>query len=144
METDDLIQRLAQNVVPARQFPAPMARVTLWLVVSLPYIVITVVGYQLAGFEVFLSPDARYLVQQLATLATTVTAGVAAFCSVVPGRDLRIVFVPLLPLFVWLGSVAGKGRDQAPNRCRGLGLACRLGLPSCLGPAWSGAGGCDT
>lgn len=108
METDDLIQRLAQNVVPARQLPAPMARATLWLVVSLPYIVITVVGYQLAGFEVFLSPDARYLVQQLATLATAVTAGIAAFCSVVPGRDLRIAFLPLLPLSVWLGSLAGE------------------------------------
>jgi hypothetical protein len=52
--------------------------------------------------------DVRYLVEQLAALATGISAAVAAFALVIPGYDRRIAWFPLVPLAVWLGSL-GEG-----------------------------------
>ena len=54
------------------------------------------------------SSGVRFYVEQLAALATGITAAVAAFASVVPGSDRRLLLLPLLPLTVWLGSL-GQG-----------------------------------
>jgi hypothetical protein len=51
--------------------------------------------------------DPAFVTEQLAALATGVTAGIAAFASVVPGFRRRVLLLPLPPLAVWLGSVGG-------------------------------------
>ena len=50
----------------------------------------------------------RYLVEQLAALATGVTAAIAAFATAVPGYDRKFVFLPAFPVAIWLGSL-GQG-----------------------------------
>jgi hypothetical protein len=106
METGDFIERLARDATPVRPLPSPMTRAVLWVAISLPYVAGIALAYRLAGNEISLSLDTRYLIQQLATIATAVTAAVAAFCCVVPGRDRRIALLPLLPLAVWLATLA--------------------------------------
>lgn len=70
--------------------------------------------------------DTRYVIQQFATIATAGTAAIAAFCSVVPGRDLRLAFLPLLPLAVWLASLAEEWTDVW-FRLGAEGLSVRVG-----------------
>src|SRR5262249_7109976 len=53
----------------------------------------------------------RYLVEQLAALVTGITAATAAFATIVPGFDRSVLFVPALPLAIWLGSL-GEGCVQ--------------------------------
>src|SRR3546814_13413246 len=49
--------------------------------------------------------EARFLVEQAAAVATAVTAAIAAFCLIVPGRSRRLALLPLFPLAMWLGSL---------------------------------------
>ena len=108
LDTDDLIHRLVMDAAPVRPLPHPMARVTSWLAISLAYVAAIALAYRLSGNGVSLTFDRRFLIEELATIATAVTAAIAAFCCVVPGRDRRIAFLPLLPLTVWLASL-GQG-----------------------------------
>jgi len=68
--------------------------------------------------------DTRFMVEQLATLATALTAAVAAFRSAIPGFDRRFLLLPLAPLALWLGSV-GDGCVQDWIRLGAEGLTIR-------------------
>lgn len=48
-----------------------------------------------------------FIIEQLAALATGITAGFAAFASVVPGYNRRVLLWPLVPVAIWLSSVGG-------------------------------------
>jgi hypothetical protein len=52
--------------------------------------------------------DVRFVVEEVALLATALTAGVAALSSIIPGRDRRLALLPLIPLSFWLASL-GEG-----------------------------------
>jgi hypothetical protein len=52
------------------------------------------------------------VVEQVAALATGVTAATAAFATVIPGYDRKFFLLPVLPLAIWLGSL-GQGCVQA-------------------------------
>ncbi len=126
METEELIESLAKNAAPVRPLSAPMTRAMLWLAISLPYVAGIALSYKMSGNEILLSVDTRYVIQQLATVATAATAAIAAFCCVVPGRDRRIAFLPLLPLAVWLASLAEEWTDIW-LRSGAKGLSLRVG-----------------
>ena len=105
MKTESLIDRLSGNAVPVRPLPDPWRRAMLWAVASLPYLVLIAFAF---GFRTDLSTkifEPRFVVEQLAALATGFTAAVAAFALVVPGRSKRYFLLPILPLTIWLGSV---------------------------------------
>jgi hypothetical protein len=133
METHEMIQRLATTGMPVRPLPAPWIRMAFWFAISLPYVAAVV----LAGpMKVDLSQafsDNRFLVEQAATLATALTAAMAAFCSVIPGYGRKILFLPLVPLAVSLATV-GEGclRDWLGFGAVGLNLRPDWG---CLPPA---------
>lgn len=105
IDTRRLIEQLAGDAVPVRRLPSPWLRTTLWLALA---------GVNLVVFVLVMSPrpdlavaicDPTFILEQLAALATGITAGLAAFASVVPGSDPRMLLLPLLPLAVWLASV---------------------------------------
>jgi hypothetical protein len=79
-----------------------------WLALGLPYVALVVLVMSPRPDLVEKASDLRYLVEQLATLVTGISAAVAAFALVVPGYDRRIAWLPLAPLAVWLGSL-GEG-----------------------------------
>jgi hypothetical protein len=133
VETNDLILTLSRGVTPVRRLPHPMTRAALWLALSLPYIAAIVVVYEWAGFHSGLAFDTRLVIEELAMLATAVTAAIAAFCCIVPGRDRRIALLPLLPLSVWLASMGETCLDQW-DRYGPAGMSLRTGW-ECLPPS---------
>jgi hypothetical protein len=106
METGALIERLADQSGRVRRLPPPWRRVLLWLVWTIPYValVVAIMGLRADLAEKLM--DTRFLVEQLAATATALTAGFAAFCAVVPGRRRWPLALPVVPLAVWLTSLA--------------------------------------
>lgn len=79
----------------------------MWLAISLPY-VCAVVVMKPEAIDFLGKIDARFALEQGAILATTLTAAIAAFASVIPGHHRKIYLLPLVPLAVWLASL-GEG-----------------------------------
>jgi len=124
METDELIKRLAADLEPVRPLRPAWARALLWLGVALPYVAAVVFAKFRMDEASQLGPDARFLIEQVATLATAATAAIAAFWSAVPGFDRRMLLLPLPPLALWLASV-GEGCVQDWFRLGADGLTIR-------------------
>jgi hypothetical protein len=124
MNFEELIERLAADLKPVRPLRPPWARTALWLGIALPYVAAVVWGKLTMIDPVHAANDTRFMLQQAATLATAVTAAIAAFRSAVPGFDMRILLLPIAPLALWLASV-GHGCIQDWLRLGADGLAVR-------------------
>jgi len=124
MDTDELIKRLAADLQPVRPLRPSLTRAILWLAISLPYVAAVVWTKLMMVDPAQAATDTRFMIEQAATLATAVTAAIAAFRSAVPGFDLRILLLPLAPLGLWLASV-GQGCVQDWFRLGADGLAIR-------------------
>lgn len=111
-ETEALIRRLVDQSGRIRRLPPPWKRVLTWFGWSLPWvaIVVLIMGVRPDLGQKFSEP--RFLIEQIAALAAALTAGFAAFCAVVPGRARWLLFLPAVPIAVWLGSL-GQGCIQA-------------------------------
>src|SRR5262249_15966317 len=121
MDTNELITRLTADLKPVAPLRPPWARAGLWLALALPRVAALVWGK--VNVDVALvTGDARFLIEQAATLATALTAAYAAFASAVPGFDRRLLLLPLAPLSLWLASV-GHGCLQDWIRLGAEGLA---------------------
>lgn len=124
METQKLIARLAADIRPVRRLRPPRERALVWLAIALPYVGAVVWGKVLMVDVAHPLADPRFVIEQAATLATAVAASVAAFSSVIPGFDRRILLLPLPPLALWLASV-GHGCLQDWLQFGAEGLALR-------------------
>jgi hypothetical protein len=108
VKTDDLIVRLAAGAEPVRPLARPWLRAILWLALGLPPVLLIVWWHGLEGKAGMAAADPRMVVEGVAILATAVSAAIAAFASAVPGVSRRWLWVPLVPLAVWLATV-GQG-----------------------------------
>jgi hypothetical protein len=134
MDTDALIQELANAAAPVRRLPAPWARMLLWLALSVPFLA-GVIWLMMPGDinPVAALADRRFLLEEAVLLVTALVAALAAFASVVPGYDRRILLVPLVPFAVWLTSL-GEGCWRNWVALGADGLALRPDW-DCLPPA---------
>lgn len=123
METDELIQRLAQQNSPVRPLPSPWTRVALWLAIALPSMAVIVFAMSPRSDLAAKAMDLRFVIEQFGALATGVAAAAAAFASTIPGLDRRLLLVPIAPLALWLGSL-GQGcvQDWVQRGAAGLSL----------------------
>lgn len=112
MDTETFIGRLAVEDEPVVRLAPPSMRLGLWLSLGLPYVAVIVFMMGPRPDLIAKFADPIYLIEQLAALATGIFAAFAAFASVVPGLDRRMLALPLIPLVVWLGSL-GAGCVQA-------------------------------
>lgn len=112
MQTDKLIQHLVDAVEPVRPLPRPWLRTACWLALALPYMALVVLMMSSRDDLAAKIGDWRFVIEQLAALATGVAAAMAAFASTVPGFNRKYLLVPVLPLAIWLGSI-GQGCLQA-------------------------------
>jgi hypothetical protein len=121
LETERFIQRLADSSEPVRRLPRPWLRTAAWLALAIPYVALVV--YVVSPRDDLIAKlwDLRYFIEQAAALATGIAAAVAAFASTIPGYDRKFLFLPMLPLAVWLGSL-GQGCIQAGMRFGPEGL----------------------
>jgi hypothetical protein len=108
METDDLVRRLITSSHPIRRLLPPWQRTALWLTIALPYVALVVMLMSPRDDLAAKLTDARFLIEQVAALATAITASIAAFCLIIPGHSRKLALLPVLPLTVWLGSL-GQG-----------------------------------
>jgi hypothetical protein len=111
MDTGKLIERLAECVAPVRPLPRPWIRMAAWLSLAIPYVALVVfIASPRSDLDSKIS-ELRFAVEQIAALATGVTAAAAAFATSIPGFDRRFLLLPVLPLAIWLGSL-GQGCVQ--------------------------------
>jgi len=123
METNELIARLVADTTPVRRLSAPWIRMLLWLAISLPYVaaVVLLMPLHVNWPQAFV--DKPFMIEQIATLVTALAAAVAAFCSIVPGYDRKILLLPLGPLAVWLATLGQSClQDWMDNGSGGLQL----------------------
>jgi hypothetical protein len=125
MDTDALISRLSDRAAPVRRLPPPWKRTLVWLALGLPPLVLVVAVH---GLDVDLGTamaDRRFLIEQIATIATALMAAFAAFASTVPGASRKWRWLPAVPFAVWLLSV-GKGCVEDWLALGPAGLALRV------------------
>lgn len=124
METHELITRLAADTRTVRRLQPPWLRALVWLAIALPYVAAVVWGkLRMVDLTQTLA-EPRFVIEQAATFATALAATVAAFASIVPGFDRRVLLLPLPPLALWLASV-GHGCLQDWLQFGADGLAIR-------------------
>ena len=99
------IRRLVAQGTSVRPLPHPWIRATTWCGVSLPVLGVIVLAMSPSAGSLWTHVDRRLMLEQLAALATGVTAAAAAFATTVPGYRRGIVLFPLAPLAVWLGDL---------------------------------------
>jgi hypothetical protein len=111
MDTEKLIEGLAQGLEPVRLLPRPWRRTAAWLLLAVPYVALVVFVSAPHGDPAFKGSDWRFVVEQLAALATAMTAAMAAFATTIPGYNRKFLLPPVVPLAFWLGSL-GQGCVQ--------------------------------
>jgi hypothetical protein len=132
LDTDALIDRLSGDAIPVRRVGPVWKRVALWLCLGIPPLVVIVLFHGLAVDGATLMGDRGFLVEQGAALLTAVAAAAAAFSSVIPGASRRWLWLPAVPLAVWLLAL-GKGCLDDWLQFGPEGLALRPDL-ECFGP----------
>jgi hypothetical protein len=103
--TDRLIHDLAANVKPVRALAWPSTRAAVWLALALPCLLLTVFLLGPADGSVSRFSDPRFVIEQIAALATGITAAIAAFATTAPGYNRAIVLAPLAPFAIWTGDL---------------------------------------
>ncbi len=132
LDTDALIDRLAGEASPVRRVGPVWKRVALWFAFGIPPLLVIVAVHGLAIDATTLLADRQLLIEQVAALLTAVTAAAAAFASTIPGINRRWMWLPALPLAVWLLAL-GKGCLDDWVRLGPGGLALRTDF-DCFGP----------
>ena len=94
MNTEDLIRRLGDDLGPVRRLASPWKRAVAWLVCAAAYV--SAVGVIAWARGRSLPGAGADVVQQGALIATAVSSSVAAFASVVPASDRRVLRIPLV------------------------------------------------
>jgi hypothetical protein len=124
--TNDLagfIRRLAESSQSVRPLPHPWMRTAVWLALSVPYMAIVVLMMSPRADLAAKMSNSRFVIEQLAALATAIAAATAAFATTMPGYTRRIILLPLVPLAVWLGSLgSGCVQDWIQRGTQGLSL----------------------
>lgn len=105
MRTDELIEELSNDLVPARPGRPTHQRVALWFILSCPVIAVSVWFFGLRPDIAAKLLELRFVIEQLAALLTAATACAAALVLTTPGADRRIALVPAIPGTLWLTTL---------------------------------------
>ncbi len=112
MDTEKLIQTLAEIAQPVRPLPRPWIRSAMWLAIAISYIALVVYVVSPRTDLAVKMTELRYLIEQFAALATGIAAAIAAFAATIPGNSRKVLLLPVLPLAAWL-AVLGQGCVRA-------------------------------
>src|SRR5262245_5336172 len=122
MNTNDLIQRLGDDLAPVQPLAAPWKRAAAWLGCAGVYFAAVVLVAWTRGRSLRLNADSTFVVQQLALLATGMLAALGAFVSGVPGANRRMLGAPVVPAaIVMMALVWGCITDVRMHGTLGLG-----------------------
>jgi hypothetical protein len=156
MNTERLIDALAQSLAPSPPLASPGVRAGWWLLGAVAYL--SVITLMMASpAEVATNAGGwPFMFYQLAAIVTAATAAAAAFASTVPGHSGRMLPLTALAAIAWLGSlVIGAAQEWTRDEVNlaapgewgcvavmllggglpGLGLALMLRQGASLAPA---------
>jgi hypothetical protein len=106
MRTEELIQRLGNDLRPVHPLPPPWRRAAAWLACGGVYVLtFVVVGWVRRGRFGIAAHDDAYVVQQLALIGTAIVAALAAFASVIPAADRRVFMAPVVAGMIVLAAL---------------------------------------
>jgi hypothetical protein len=103
--TDDFIRQLAARATPVRPLPAPWRRAAVWVGASLACVAGVCLLLWIWRGSLIPVTDRRFVIEQVAALLTGITAAIAAFATTVPGYSRKVVWLPVLPLAVWIATI---------------------------------------
>jgi hypothetical protein len=130
MRTEDIIERLTRNVQPVTPLRHPARRSLMWLAGTTVMLAALVGMKALVSGTVWAGMSPWLVALQLAAIATSVTAALAAFATVVPGISRRVIVWPCVGATVWVaGLVAGtfqEGRFAAAQAATSNEWPCVL------------------
>ncbi|MBI2150044.1 MAG: DUF1109 family protein [Acidobacteria bacterium] len=112
--TDELIQDLARDIRPVQVLPRPWVRAATWLAFSGVYIGVVMMWMTPPGRPSDW-PEPRFVIEQVSALVLGLGASVAAFATVVPGHNRKLLAFLIIPLAGWLGSM-GEGCFRSFNQ----------------------------
>jgi hypothetical protein len=104
-DTETLIRELADRIPPVQPLARPGVRAAAWLAIAVPAALLVVVMMTGRGDWVSRLGMPRVISEEIFALATGILAAIAAFASVVPGYNRRVLFLPLVPMALWLGGL---------------------------------------
>jgi hypothetical protein len=105
MDTETLIRELAGKPLRVQPLARPGIRTAAWLAIAVPSALLVMIMMPGRGDWVSRLLMPRVISEEAFALATGILAAVAAFASVVPGYNRRVLFLPLVPLALWLGGL---------------------------------------
>jgi hypothetical protein len=112
MNTDDLVQKLADGLEPAVPLQRPAARAGVWFAGAVLYIAALAIGMGfINGYPD--GVDVRSWAVQIAAVVTSLLAGAAAFASVIPGLSSRSRFLAIAAAVLWLVILATTSTGDA-------------------------------
>ena len=101
--TTQFIRALAQSAKPVRRLLPPWMRAALWCSLAFAYLALVWLVWPKGDTEI--PRDGRFLLEQVAALATAIAAAIAAFATTVPGSSKRIALAPIFPVGLWVATV---------------------------------------
>lgn len=113
MRTDRLITELTNDLTPTRRIASPSARLGGWLAVSLPAAGIVTWVFGVRPDLASLLSEPTFLVEEGAAVLTALVAAYAALCAGLPDQPGWKLWLPLVPMAVWLGALGRQCLDVA-------------------------------
>jgi hypothetical protein len=126
-DTDTLIRELAAGTPRVQPLARPEVRAVAWLAIAVPSALLVMV--MMPGRSDWMSRllMPRVISEEAFALATGILAAVAAFSSVVPGYNRKVLFLPLVPLALWLGGLGQNSvRDWLQLTSQGFSMRSEL------------------
>jgi hypothetical protein len=122
-DTETLIRELAGRAPAVRPLARPWVRAVAWLTIAVPSALLVVAMMAAQGDWVSRLFTPRVMSEEAFALTTGVLAAIAAFASVVPGYNRTVLFLPLVPLALWLGGLGqGSVRDWLQLTSQGFSM----------------------
>jgi hypothetical protein len=117
--TNSLIENLSKDLQPVHPLESPAMRTVRWLAILLPYALLAVWLLHTVGKLPVPEFDFRFVLEQVFALMTGLAAAMAAFASVVPGRNRSYLLWPLAPMIGWMATL---GEGCFHNASEGISL----------------------
>lgn len=105
METDRLIARLADDLVPVRRLARPGVRLARWLLISLPAVALVAWMFGLRPDLAARLADPGFMMAEGAAMLTALVGTYAALCAGLPDEPGWKLWLPLAPMALWLAVI---------------------------------------
>ncbi len=116
MNTDQLIDTLTADLKPVPRLWPPVWRLIVWLALSIPATVLIVAAMHVRPDISAKIVDPMFLAQELASLAVAFIAAWAALVTCVPGEPRWKIWVPVVPLSLWVATLGRQCWDEWLHR----------------------------